>query len=77
MPLRVLPTTPLRVLRLKILKILHLPSSRQANLALYVMMQDGQFVQISHDYHDKDRDLLWYGINDGSDLFVYVPTIDS
>jgi hypothetical protein len=35
-------------------------------------MHDGQFAQISHDHHDKDRDLLWYGIGDGSDLFVHV-----
>jgi hypothetical protein len=68
-PLRVLPSMSLRVLRIKILKTLGMP--RNAFIDLWLKMTDGNYVQIPSE-HDA-QDLSWWGIENGSDVFVYIP----
>lgn len=51
--------------RLKIRKALKSPPS--ASIRIWLKMSDDSFVQM-----DGDQDLSWWGIENGSDVFVYV-----
>jgi len=73
------PTTPVRVLstmstkhfRLKVLKSLKVPrTSGTQDTPLYLKMHDNSYMQLDKD----DRDLAWWGIEQGSIVFICIPT---
>lgn len=67
-PLKTLPTTKVAIFRLQLMKTLKLPRSVSRNMVeIWLSMEDG-FVELCDDSHD----LGWYGIENGSDVFVTV-----
>ncbi|KII88144.1 hypothetical protein PLICRDRAFT_41270 [Plicaturopsis crispa FD-325 SS-3] len=69
--LRVLPTMLLRTFRLKILKTLKpRPSVRQ--LELWLRMRDGDFALMN--VEDDAHDLEWWGLEEGSEVYIFLDT---
>jgi len=70
-PLRVLPTMPVRTFRLKIIKCLKKPQQKSDLLVpkLWLKMRDGAFVTMDHELDEQD--LGWWGLENGSDVYVY------
>ncbi|KZT02304.1 RNI-like protein [Laetiporus sulphureus 93-53] len=64
-PLRVLPTMSIRTLVMKLVKTLKLP--RGAPMRLWLRMPNESFAEL---HGDDARDLAWWGIEDGSEVFV-------
>lgn len=66
--IKTLPTTKIAVFRLQLTKALKLPRSVGRNMVeIWLCMEDG-FVELCDDSHD----LSWFGIENGSDVFVTV-----
>jgi len=70
-PLRVLPTIPVRTFRLKVTKCLRPPQQKSDLLVakLWLKMRDGTFVVV--DREQDEQDLGWWGLENGSDVYVY------
>ena len=68
--MRVLPTMSVRTFRLKVAKTFKIPRASQAALGLWLRMPDGNLAEI--DGALDDRDLDWWGIEDGSEIILYV-----
>jgi tubulin-specific chaperone E len=64
--LRVLPTMPMRIFRQKISKTFKAIGSK--HVSLWLRMNDDTLVEMAQ---DDDRDLSWWGIDNGSDIFTY------
>ncbi|KAI6166847.1 hypothetical protein EDD17DRAFT_1541543 [Pisolithus thermaeus] len=66
--IKTLPTTKIAVFRLQVMKALKLPRSVVRDIfEVWLSLEDG-FVKLCDDSHD----LGWYGIEDGSNIFVTV-----
>jgi len=57
-----------KLFRLKILKTFR--STRPVSVDLWLKMNDGTFVQVTRDREDDD--LSWWGIEDGSEVFMFL-----
>ncbi|KAF9520014.1 hypothetical protein BS47DRAFT_1387630 [Hydnum rufescens UP504] len=66
--IRILPSMPLRALRLKILKSLKIPSSRSEETRLWAMLhrEDGMWVFSEIQTYDHEAD--WFGLEEGSGI---------
>lgn len=68
---RVLSTMSTKLFRLKVLKSLKVPrTSGTQDTSLYLKMHDNSYMQLDKD----DRDLAWWGIEQGSTVFIHIPT---
>jgi len=66
--LKVLATMKLATFRAKLIKALRVPRSVSRDMVqVWLHVEDG-FVELNDDDHSLD----WYGIDDGSNLFVYI-----
>lgn len=72
--LKILPTMSLRTFRLKVFKSTKTAGQKVANTSveLWLKMRDGKFAGMDHD-HDA-QDLGWWGLESGSDVYVYLGT---
>lgn len=66
--LKVLATMKLATFRAKLTKALRIPRSPGRNIIQVWLLVQDRFVELD----DDDRSLDWYGIEDESDIFVYV-----
>jgi hypothetical protein len=74
--IRILPSMPLRVLRLKILKSLKIPTARSEEIHLWAMLhrEDGVWV-LSEMLTDADnREVDRFGLEEGSGIGVLFPS---
>jgi hypothetical protein len=65
--LRVLPTMPTRIFRQKISKTFKVIGCGRVDL--WLRMNDDTLIEMAQ--NDDDRDLSWWGIDNGSDIFTY------
>lgn len=72
--LQVLPAMPVRAFRFKVFKCLKTPQqkSTQVSVELWLKMRDDTLTVI-HPQHDE-YDLGWWGLENGSDVYVYFDT---
>jgi tubulin-specific chaperone E len=68
--LKVLRTMSLRTFRLKALKTFKAP--REARARLWLRMADDTFSEIGTDGRDDSGDLSWWGLEDGSEVLLFV-----
>lgn len=69
--LRVLPTMSLHAFRMKIFKSIKMPGQKlsQVSIELWLKMRDDDFAEM--DRSNDDKDLAWWGLDNGSDVYVY------
>jgi hypothetical protein len=69
-PLRVLPTMAIRVFKLKLSKVLKLPldTFQLDDADVYLVMGDDKLSKL--DLREEERDLAWWGIQNGSHVIV-------
>ena len=70
MALRVLPSMTLRTFRLKVAKSFKAGKAAQKTLGLWIKMQDGTFAALNT--ADDTLDLAWLGVEDSSDIVLYL-----
>lgn len=70
LPLRVLPTMSLRTFRLKIAKSLGLRKAEQITMKLWLTMPGSAVASL--DETQDTQDLSWLGLEDASEVLVYV-----
>lgn len=63
-----LPTMPLKLLKMKILRALKARPS--ASVELYLKMQDGHLSRIGTDDGDTQKEIEWFGLDESSAVFV-------
>ncbi|KAI0333552.1 hypothetical protein GY45DRAFT_1296987 [Cubamyces sp. BRFM 1775] len=62
--LRVLSTMTVRTFRLKALKTFKIPKTQQNAAKLWMLLRDGQFVEMDEEY--AGRDLSWWGVEENT-----------
>ena len=81
--LRVLPTMTVRAFRMKVTKSLKIPKAQQGSLRLWLRMPDGWISELtaSSNFADQQQrdsyDLSWYGLENGSEVILYVGSPDA
>ena len=70
--LRVLPTMGMRTFRLKLLKALRAPPDvvRRGQVDVYLVMEDDKLTKL--DTIQDSRDLAWWGVQNGSQVVVFL-----
>jgi hypothetical protein len=66
---------PIRIFRLKVFKFLKTPQEKlaQVSVELWLKMQDGTLAVMGRER--DDHDISWWGLENGSDVYVYFDTI--
>ncbi|EMD38216.1 hypothetical protein CERSUDRAFT_113365 [Gelatoporia subvermispora B] len=68
--LQVLPSMSGRAFRAKVAKTLGIPRTQHTRVRLWLRMPDGHLVEMESG--DDMRDLDWWGVDDGTDILLYV-----
>ena len=69
--LRVLSTMTVRTFRLKALKTFKIPRAQQSVAKLWMLLRDGQFVEMDEEY--AGRDLSWWGVEEDTLCVISTP----
>lgn len=72
--LKILPTMSLRTFRLKVFKSLKAPEQKvtKTGVELWLKLRDGKYA--SMDNGQDTQELDWWGVENGSDVYVYLGT---
>lgn len=65
---KVLPSMSTRTFRLKLVKTFKLGKVEQTAVRLWLKLPDGSYREL--DFADDGRDLDWWGLEKGNDLFL-------